>query len=386
MLSRLFLPRLSGAPVRPPSRPARRLAHPVAALLPALLPGLLPGLLLSGCGSDAGDPGGGTPAPRPTVQAQTPENGGAEVEAESRHSRPILASPSEVAVDQGDALSTVRAQGSGKVVVVYTPSDPWSYQTPEGVLTGVNIEILRDFFAWVEIREGVVLDVVWAPDEDWARFYRRVRNGSDGVFGVGNVTITQQRRGELDFSPPYLNNVAVLITHSSVPELESMEASTEAFEGFTAFPYRGTLHEERINRLRERRIPGLRVIPLESNDEILETIAEGPGRLAWIDVHAYWRAVERGVPLRRHPAGDDTSETFGVILPRGSDWTPLVEAFFEEGDGYRNDPRYLEILREHLGDGLAELLEEARLQRETLSPERAGDAAEDAGTPEGSTP
>jgi ABC-type amino acid transport substrate-binding protein len=351
-----------------------------------LLSGLLTGLFLGGCGSDAGgEPGGGTPVPPPATEVHPQENGGGEASTEARHSRPILASPSEVAVDQGDALSAVRERGAGRVVVVYTPSEGWSYEMPGGALTGVNIEILRDFFAWVEAREGVALEVVWAPDEDWARFYRRVRNGTDGVFGVGNVTITQQRRGELDFSPPYLNNVAVLITHASVPELESMEASTRAFEDFTAFPYRGTLHEERINRLRERRIPGLRVIPLESNDEILDTIAAGPGRLAWIDVHAYWRAVERGVPLRRHPAADDTSETFGVILPRGSDWTPLLEAFFSEGDGYRNDPRYLEILREHLGDGLAELLEEARVEREILSLDRST-AMEDAEFPEGPMP
>lgn len=378
MLPRPPLPHISGAPVRPPQRPVLRDL--------ALLPGLLGVLLLGGCGSDAGEPGGGTPAPPPVVQVQPLENGGSEDGTEFRHSRPILASPSEVAVDQGDALSAVRERGSGRVVVVYTPSEGWSYSAPDGTLTGVNIEILRDFFAWVEAREGVALEVVWAPDDDWARFYRRVRNGSDGVFGVGNVTITQQRRGELDFSPPYLNNVAVLITYASVPELESMEASTVAFEGFTAFPYRGTLHEERINRLRERRIPGLRVIPLESNDEILDTIAAGPGRLAWIDVHAYWRAVEQGVPLRRHPAGDDTSETFGVILPRGSDWTPLLEAFFEEGDGYRSHPRYLEILREHLGDGLAELLEEARVEREILSLQGAADSVEDSGLPEGSRP
>jgi ABC-type amino acid transport substrate-binding protein len=326
---------------------------------------LVAAVSLAGCGSDAGDPGAAVPQPS---SATVDEDAGTEdARDESQRARPVLASPSELAVDQGDPLAAVRARGSGRVVVVYTPSDGWSYEDSRGHLTGVNIEILRDFFAWVEAREGVRLNVAWAPDEDWARFYRRVRNGSEGVFGVGNVTITQERRGELDFSPPYLNNVAVLITHASVPELESLEASPEAFEGFTAYPYRGTLHEERINRLRERRIPGLRVIPLESNEEILGTIAEGPERLAFIDVHGYWRAMERGLPIRRHPAADDASETFGVILPRGSDWTPLLEEFFEEGDGYRNRPRYLEVLREHLGEGLAELLEEARLSREALA-------------------
>jgi ABC-type amino acid transport substrate-binding protein len=333
------------------------------------------------CTSDASE--AGTPAPanmegrgeehRMAPEETTRVQGDAREGEAGARSRPVLAAPSEVAVDQGASLARIREAGTGRVVVVYVPSAGWSYTAPGGDLTGVTVEILRDFFRWVEAEEGVRIQVSWAPDDDWTRFYRRVRNGSDGVFGIGNVTITQQRRGELDFSPPYLNNVAVLITHEDVPELPSLEAAAEAFEGFTAFPYRGTLHEERMNHLRERRIPGLRVIPLDSNDEILAAVAEGPGRLAWIDVHAYWRGVERGLPLRRHPAADDSSETFGVILPRGSDWTPLLEAFFQEGEGYRNAPRYLEILQTHLGPELAELLEEARRSREALAP-RAGPA------------
>jgi ABC-type amino acid transport substrate-binding protein len=326
---------------------------------------------------------GSSPAPPSERVAPPPE--GSDAREELRQTRPVLAAASEVAVDQGDPVARVRNAGAGRVVVVYVPSDGWSYQGPDGALTGVSVEILRDFFRWFEARERVELDVTWAADDDWSRFYRRVRNGSDGVFGIGNVTITQQRRGELDFSPPYLNNVAVLITHADVPTLASLDDAPRAFEGFTAIPHRGTLHEERVNALRERRIPGLRVMPLDSNDEIVEAVAASPDRLAWIDVHAYWRAVDRGVPLRRHPAGDDTSETFGVILPRGSDWTPLLETFFEEGDGYRNLPRYRAHLEAHLGASVAQLLEEARLDREALSrdPMRARDEGDAGNPPEG---
>jgi ABC-type amino acid transport substrate-binding protein len=321
---------------------------------------------VSACNADA--PEAASPAHEPLPEAGTPSlSAPTPFSEELRSSRPVLAATSEVAVDQGDAAAQVRQAGGGRVVVVYFPSDGWSYIDGEGNLTGASVEILRDFFRWVEARERVRLDVTWAADDDWARFYRRVRNGSDGVFGIGNVTITQQRRGELDFSPPYLNNVAVLITHSDVPEIASLEDAREAFEGFTAFPYRGTLHEERVNRLRELRIPGLRVIPVESNEEILETVSTTPDGLAWIDVYAYWKGVENGLPLRRHPAGDDASETFGVVLPRGSDWTPLLEAFFEEGEGYRNQPRYVDHLRTHLGETVADLLEEARASREALN-------------------
>jgi ABC-type amino acid transport substrate-binding protein len=328
-------------------------------------------LLLGGvaCTADQPDSSGQSPAPAGSMLARAeganggsyPGSGSMESALYPARSRPVLTSTSEVAVDEGDPLSRLRREGRARVVVLYVPSEGWAYEGAEGRLTGVTVEILRDFFAWTEAREGGRLEVVWTPDDDWARFYRRVRNGAHGVFGLGNVTITQERRAEVDFSPPYLNNVAVLITHESVPELPSMEAAAEAFQGFTALPYRGTLHEERVNRLRERRIPGLKVRVMESNDEILQGVSEGTDRMAWVDGYAFWRAVERGAPLRRHPAGDDSSETFGVILPRGSDWTLLLEQFFEEEGGYRNQTRYRDLLVEHLGPGLTELLESARL-------------------------
>jgi hypothetical protein len=292
---------------------------------------------------------GWSPEPRPATQ-----------------DRPVLASSDEFEVDRGATLAQVRQEGVGELTVVFMASDGWAYFDDEGHLTGASVEILQDFFRWVESTEDVSLDVTWSEDEDWMRFYRRVRDAQGGVFGAGNVTITEARQAEVDFSPPYLSNVAVLITHESVPELASFDEAAETFRGFAAHPYRGTLHEERVNRLRERRIPGLRVLPLGSNDEILEAVAGEPDRLAWIDAHAFWRGIVEGLPLRRHPIGDDSSENFGFILPHDSDWTRLMEAFFEEGPGYRNSERYREILHAHLGAGLTELLGEGELREEIL--------------------
>lgn len=305
--------------------------------------------LIAACGSDGDETETWSPEPRA-----------------GSNERPVLASADDVQVDRGHTVEAVRHGGGGEVVVIFMASDGWAYFDEDDHLTGASVEILQDFFSWVEETEDVDLEVTWSEDENWARFYRRVRDAEGGVIGAGNVTITDERREEVDFSPPYLNNVAVLITHEEVPELPSMDAAADRFSGFAAHPYRGTLHEERINQLRERRIPGLRVLPLDSNDEILEAVASSPDRLAWIDAHAYWRGMVEGLPLRRHPAGDDSSESFGFIVPKGSDWSALLEEFFSEGDGYRNSDRYREILRTHLGPGLASLLEGGRVNEETL--------------------
>jgi hypothetical protein len=271
--------------------------------------------------------------------------------------RPDLV-PAAESRDRGDTFQELSSRGTGSVVVLFSPSEGWAHRLGDEEPTGVTADLIRDFFRWVEEREGVEVEVRWVEEEEWGRFYRRVRDAAGGVLGIGNVTITPERREEVDFSPPYLSNVAVLITHEDVPELPSMDEAYSHFAGFTAYPRRGTLHEDRIEALRDQGIPDFHVQYLNSIEAVIAAVLEGPDRLAWVDIHNFWRATEHGAPLRRHPAGDDRSESLAIILPRGSDWTPLLEAFFHEGEGYRNSQRYNELLETHLGEGLAGLLQE----------------------------
>ncbi len=249
-----------------------------------------------------------------------------------------------------------RESGHARVSFFYVPASGFAYRDEVGNLTGVTVELLRDFARYVAATHGIELEVAWMEESRWADFYAYVRDSQGGVFGIGNVTITQARREELDFPPPYLNNVAVLVTHERVPELASMEEIRETFGALTALPYPGTLHEARLEVIRERYLPDMPIRPVASNDELVSLLASNVGYFGYLDVYNYWRARQAGQPLRRHPVADDGSETFGVILPHGSDWTPVMEAFFQAGGGYARSARFQDLLRRHLGEELASLL------------------------------
>jgi ABC-type amino acid transport substrate-binding protein len=255
------------------------------------------------------------------------------------------------------SFAQARETGQAGLTFFHVPSSGFAYHDAEGRLTGVTVELLRDFARYVADNYRVELDIQWLAEERWADFYRYVRESEGGVFGIGNVTITEPRREEIDFSPPYLNNVAVLVTHTEIPELGSMDDLPEAFRGLAALPYPGTLHEARLDQIRERWLPDAPVRPVASNDELVAILGADPGHFGYMDVYNYWRAREAGQPLRRHPVGDDDSETFGVILPHGSDWTPVMEEFFRADDGYADSERFRDLLRTHLGDQLAALLD-----------------------------
>jgi len=260
-----------------------------------------------------------------------------------------------------DTWLETRSSGDGTVTVLYVPADGFAYRDPEGRLTGVTIEVMRAFARWVETTHDVQLTLDFVEEPSWQTFYGRVRDARGGVFGVGNVTITEPRRQELRFSPPYLTNVAVLITHEDVPELTTMEDATARFRGLHALAFEGTLHETRLRALRDAHLPDAEIRFATSNQEILDVVEEG-GHFAYIDAYNYWRARDLGAPLRHHPPGDDPAEEFGVIMPLNTDWGPVIDAFFSAEGDLRDAGWYRAVLVRHLGEPLTRVLEDARAE------------------------
>lgn len=259
----------------------------------------------------------------------------------------------------GDAWPDVLEKGSGTLYALYVPADGFAYTDATGELTGVTVELIRDFAGFVHDVYGVDLEVDFVEETDWRTFYRMVVEGGDGLIGFGNVTITGERRNELVFSPPYMTNIASLITHRDAPKLERLEDLGRVFDGLTALAFEGTLHEARLRRLLDASGPDLEIQMAHTNDEILALTASGNRYFAYIDLYNYHRAAKRGMPLQRHEAGDDPAEQFGYIMPLETSWAGVVEEYFRAGDGLTSSASYREIMEAHLGPELAGLLLEA---------------------------
>lgn len=263
--------------------------------------------------------------------------------------------------DQGSRWEDARAAGGGTLRVLYVPAEGFAGTGAGGSPEGVTVEIMRSFAQWLADTHGVQAGLEFVEEQDWRTFYGRVRDAHGGVFGLGNVTITDARRAELQFSPPYMNNVAVLITHDTIAALGSLAGAAAAFAGLQPLAFQGTLHEARVTALRDSALPGRPLEYATSNAEILERVASGCC-FAFIDGYNFWRAEERGMPLRRHAVADDPAEEFGIIMPLDSDWAPLLEQFLSGPSGFRASAEYREIMERHLGAGVAAALQDPSLR------------------------
>ncbi|MCC5925640.1 MAG: transporter substrate-binding domain-containing protein [Bacteroidetes bacterium] len=279
--------------------------------------------------------------------------------------------PAEQPPYTGDSWTDVQQRGHGTLTAVYVPAEGFAYfpnsltyddttipqtEMQENLLTGVTVELLRDFAVFVRQEYGVDLTLNFVEETNWRTFYADVAASKDGVIGMGNVTITEARRSELAFSLPYMTNIASLITHENAPLLEDLSQMGAVWSGRTALAFEATLHEERLRALTDAYYADAAIELVRSNDEIIDRLSEGDRYFAYIDLYNYWRAAERGAPLKRHPAGDESAEEFGYIMPLGTTWQPVLDAWFNADGGLTSTPRYRAIMEEHLGSVLAGIL------------------------------
>ncbi|WP_246205903.1 substrate-binding periplasmic protein [Fulvivirga aurantia] len=260
----------------------------------------------------------------------------------------------------GDSWASAKSKGSGTISMAYVETPGFVYKE-NGKLTGICVDIMNDFVEYVNKSKGVNLSAKFVGDGSSFRgMYNNVKGSNGGVFGLGNVTITEARKSEIKFSPAFITNFAILITPPSVPTLKNMSNISNTFAGLTAYTAKGTLNERRLLDLKSNYYPAMKVSYVSSSPETLEKILVDKKSFSYLDLAFYLDAVQKGKPVKRHPVGDQASEQFGFIMPLNSDWQPVMEEFFAANGGYTNSVEYKKILSKHLGNTGVKLLQSVK--------------------------
>ncbi|MBL6448364.1 transporter substrate-binding domain-containing protein [Fulvivirga sp. 29W222] len=261
----------------------------------------------------------------------------------------------------GDSWKKIQGAGSGTVSFAYVETPGFVYKDKSGKLTGICVDIMNDFIEYVNETKGVKVTSKFVGDgSSFTGMYNSVKGSSNGVFGLGNITITSNRKKEIKFSPPFITNFAILITQKSVPTLNSLDEISVKFKGLTAYTAKGTLNDKRTQDLKNKYYPDMKIAYAASSPATLDKVLSDPKAFSYLDLAFYLDAVQRKQPLKRHPIGDQASEQFGFVMPMNSDWQPLMEEFFNANGGYTNSVAYKKILSKHLGDTGVKLLQTAK--------------------------
>jgi len=189
-----------------------------------------------------------------------------------------------------------------RALVVYNKTQ---YFIDQGTQRGATYEALREFEKWLnqELGRGTLkIELVILPVERDELIPALVAGLGD--LAAANLTITDERRDEVDFSDPILSDVSeVVVTGPAAPPL----ADLDALAGMTIHLRRSSSYWESIENLNEGfRARGLPSVVLDAaaeyleDEDLLEMVNAGMLPLSIVDNHKarFWAQVLSSIVVR----------------------------------------------------------------------------------------
>jgi putative glutamine transport system substrate-binding protein len=257
----------------------------------------------------------------------------------------------------GDTYSSAKQKGSAEWTFTFANAPGFIFKDDQGNITGITVDLMNAFKAYVEEKEGIKVTVKYQSNDpnNFTRFLSDVKSSNGGVFGLSNTTITQERKSSYSFSPAYITNIGMVISHRDVATVEDLSEISEKFKGMTAVTVKNSTNEKRILEIKSKYWNDLKIEYVPSFQKAVEEVAASKTKFTDIDFTYYLAAVQAKKPLKRHPGGDNTAEQFGIIMPKSNDWAPLLESFMKSG--FVGGMEYKKIVAQNLGSSAMKYLD-----------------------------
>jgi len=254
-----------------------------------------------------------------------------------------------------DPWKQVRQQKQGVITVLWDEIEPFIYRDKDGALVGIEYELMEGFRGFMERQYGVRLKINWVNANGFENIYPQIsRSDASGLFALSYYSITAERKKEVKFSPPYMPDLNVLVTNSSVPAFESGPQLIDKLRTMNGYTMGGTTMEQDLLLLKERYFPALPVDHAPVNDyEVLKHIAADPVGIGYVPVSIYVVALQRGIKVKRQRLFDIRREGFAAIYPKKSDWDEPIDRYFNSAEARTGVSA---LIRKYLGEEVAGII------------------------------
>lgn len=259
----------------------------------------------------------------------------------------------------GDTWEKAQQTKQANLVLTYTHAPSFAEKVG-GEYKGLCFDIMRDFVQFVKGRYGITVNLQYkdlSKPQDFDLFLNTIKASKGGVIGLGDVTITQERKQFYNFSPAYFSNVAIMVTNDKAPNLTSLENISRDFAGMKAVVQNGTTHEARIKSIKQNNFPSLEIETTVGFNAANKKVAQDPNYFTYFDFSTYLDVLEQKFPVKRQAVGDEKGESFGFIMPKSSDWGPVLKEFFAQDNGYTESTQYRKLMADNLGSAVLRLLD-----------------------------
>jgi membrane-bound lytic murein transglycosylase MltF len=264
----------------------------------------------------------------------------------------IISKPSTAQQLVGQSWQDVKKNKSGTISVIYHSQSRLIY-LEKNEMRGLYVDILNDFLTYVKDKYQVNLQVKYLGENPvFGELLKTIEN-SQNVLGLANVTINEERKKWLLFTPPFLNMPPVLVTHKNTNSITS-PSQLNILSNYTAIVVRGSTYTGTIAKMNTDNNLQIKWENGESSDKILFKIHSQPKSFSVVDLIEYIGAVQKQLDVKAHKVRIADSEQLGFIMSLKSDWQLIWEEFLTEE--YRQSPHYRKLIQDNLGQAFLKLM------------------------------
>ncbi|MEL7002610.1 MAG: transporter substrate-binding domain-containing protein [Bacteroidota bacterium] len=255
----------------------------------------------------------------------------------------------------GSSWAQVKASRSGTLSCLFYKTPKLVFRDSDGQIKGVCVDILNDFSKYVKKKYNTDLNIEFVGEETSFMEFMKQVNATKNVLGVANVSITPARQKQMKFSPAYLSNLMIMLTHKDAPTINSLDELSSKLNGYTGMVISGTTHVEYIQSLKSQYYPGLKLSYQPSGGVIIDAISKDSKNFAILEFTEYFDAIKNRKPVKRQDVYlNSEKEELGFVMSKSSDWDGVWKEFLT--DDYKSSMRYKEIIADNLGNAFLRLI------------------------------
>ncbi|MBB5282633.1 uncharacterized protein YneF (UPF0154 family) [Rhabdobacter roseus] len=256
---------------------------------------------------------------------------------------------------RGDSWQQVRQQRKGVVSVLWYNFEPFTYRQPEtGQMQGIEYELMEAFIQFINQRYGFELRAEWVDVGTFENVYAGVKQaGSKGVFGLSYFSITEERKTEVHFAPPYMPDLNVVVTNNALPFFTSSHEFVKLLPRLSGYTMANTTMEQDMEQLKATFYPGLRINRTGDDYVVMEQIARDPRAFGYMPLIVYLIGLQKGIKIKRQEVLPASRPGFAAIYPLRSDWEEPLQDFFTSEECRRLTNQ---VVQKYLGAGVSDLM------------------------------
>lgn len=253
----------------------------------------------------------------------------------------------------GDSWAKILRDRKGSVEVYWYPNNV-IIENSLDIIDGIEHDLSVAFVDYLNKEYNVDIELKWIRTQSFEDVMNTVRTGTGGTFGASSISITPQRLRYLNFTEPYMADVAVLISNSELPVALTEEELTSILNNKNAISITNTTLVESLEKLRARLGIDFDVSYVKNSGDIIEIISETPGSFGYVDIANFLVAIDNNTNVRRQFFYPVKLEGLAIIYSKNSDWTEPVDSYFKSGQFHRDKVR---IITKYLGSNASEIIE-----------------------------